>query len=88
MSKKSEGTTPSTDKNLIEIIEEFSKTYLIATNDNATIRLTTSEVCEKIRDFYPGEFLNNEIYNVLRDKGYNFKPIGDTDIIFYWLFKK
>lgn len=76
------------NKDLIIVMDEFSKVFKPATTGEATIFLSTTEVCEKIRDFYPGEFFNNEVYNELKSRGYEFKPIGEHDINFFWLFKK
>lgn len=83
-----EEETTEVSNDITEVMDEFAKAFKPAKSGEATIFLSTTEVCDKIRDFYPGVFLNNEVYHELKRRGYEFKPIGEHDINFLWLFKK
>ncbi len=79
-----EGKDPHFDDLMIQVNEQFKAAQ---TYEEATLRLTTNEVFEKLQAFYPSHtYTSHMVYLALKELGYVYAdPFQEMNYI--WLFR-
>ena len=70
----------------LPILNFIRQKYVPASPDTATIRLTTQEIGEEIRQHTGDEVSTADTYGWLTDNGYTYDTVGDMR--FEWLLKE
>lgn len=72
---------------LQEIFSAIKNQYEPATADDATVRMTTKQIFNKIFSFYPSEFNPDVIYELMQEANFKYEITGSS-MNFYWLLKE
>jgi len=72
-----------------KIFDVFKSHFPVASPENYSLKLTSTELFQTFSRFYPGEFSEQELFEKLIQEGYQYFPENRSGTIsFAWLLRE